>query len=260
MTDENSINSIQTLATYQSLCAEYYDLDKPNAPEDALSLYESYARLSKGPILEPMCGSGRFLIPLLQKGFNICGFDASSYMLEALEIKAASLSLQPQITQGFLHDFKAAELFSLIFIPSGSFGLITDPEEALLGLRNIYELLLDGGTFVFEAETPNASPTDLNVWKGSVQKRADGKLIILSTLSLPLKGGIDTTICKYELVDEASVTRTEIEKLQVRLYEPSELCTLLQKVGFKTVRMVKAFTSASVPDENDEVIIYECKK
>ncbi len=49
---------------YGSLCTEYYELERPNAPEDALRCYLQFAQEAHGPILEPMCGSGRFLIPL----------------------------------------------------------------------------------------------------------------------------------------------------------------------------------------------------
>lgn len=45
---------------YQSLCTQYYDLDKPEAPQDILEYYAAYAAQVKGPILEPMSGSGRF--------------------------------------------------------------------------------------------------------------------------------------------------------------------------------------------------------
>ena len=46
-------------------------------PKDAYDFYLSYAKEANGPILEPMCGTGRFLLPLLAAGFKIEGFDAS---------------------------------------------------------------------------------------------------------------------------------------------------------------------------------------
>ena len=55
---------------YKNLCTEYYELDKPHASEDALQCYLKYADEAKGSILEPMCGTGNFLIPLLEKGYS----------------------------------------------------------------------------------------------------------------------------------------------------------------------------------------------
>ena len=71
------------MKSHLKLCNEAYNIDKPNAPEDALSFYLQYAEQAHGPILEPMCGSGRFPIPLLQRGFIIDGADASPDMLRA---------------------------------------------------------------------------------------------------------------------------------------------------------------------------------
>ncbi|HCU6014361.1 TPA: GNAT family N-acetyltransferase, partial [Legionella pneumophila] len=72
---------MKKLDTYQSLCTEVYDLSKPNAPQDEYSFYRSYAAEVKGLILEPMCGTGRFLLPLAAEGFDVHGFDASQPML-----------------------------------------------------------------------------------------------------------------------------------------------------------------------------------
>lgn len=45
---------------YGSLCTEMYEILHEQAPQDELQLYLSYAE--KGMrILEPLCGSGRFL-------------------------------------------------------------------------------------------------------------------------------------------------------------------------------------------------------
>jgi len=56
------------MAAYGSLCTEFYDLDKPSAPADALAFYVERARKAGGRVLEPMCGSGRFLLPMSLAG------------------------------------------------------------------------------------------------------------------------------------------------------------------------------------------------
>ncbi|HEO1363237.1 TPA: GNAT family N-acetyltransferase, partial [Legionella pneumophila] len=88
---------MKKLDTYQSLCTEVYDLSKPNAPQNEYSFYRSYAVEAKGPILEPMCGTGRFLLPLVEEGFDVHGFDASQPMLERLHAKAISKNLKPKV-------------------------------------------------------------------------------------------------------------------------------------------------------------------
>ena len=50
------------------------------------------------------------------------------------------------------------------------------------------------------------------------------------------------------------------EELKVKIYEPNELSVILKSCGFKNIRMLKAFDSTATPDENDESIVYECRK
>lgn len=92
------------LDTYLNLCTQVYDLSKPNSPEDAYAFYREYARNCKGLILEPMCGTGRFLLPLLKEGFHVHGFDASHHMLKILREKAKLTNLQPKVWYSFLED------------------------------------------------------------------------------------------------------------------------------------------------------------
>lgn len=50
---------------YGSLCTEMYELLHEKAPLDELNFYLSYAEKGK-KILEPPCGTGRFLVPFLK--------------------------------------------------------------------------------------------------------------------------------------------------------------------------------------------------
>ena len=69
---------------YGNLCTEMYEILHAEAPQDELNFYLSYAEKGMN-ILEPLCGSGRFLIPFLERGFNICGMDMSTEMLAKLK-------------------------------------------------------------------------------------------------------------------------------------------------------------------------------
>ena len=251
-------SNVKTLDTYLSLCTEVYDLSKPNPPEDAYAFYRDYAIRANGPILEPMCGTGRFLLPLLDEGFNVHGFDASDHMLEALLGKARTKIVEPMVWKGFLEDLNRAEKYNLIFIPSGSFCLIIDPVQVKKSLKAIYDHLKQDGIFLFEAEALQAVP-QTNVWRGSIWPKPNSQKIILSSLAI-LQGDICTSICKYELVDAGKIIYAEVEELRVKIYEQDQLIEMLKAVGFKHIRMLKAFDQFSQPSNQDESIVYECRK
>jgi SAM-dependent methyltransferase len=249
---------MKQLDTYLSLCTEVYELSKPNPPEDAYAFYRDYAIKANGHILEPMCGTGRFLLPMLEEDLNVHGFDASDHMLEVLHAKAKTKNLEPTVWKGFIEDLKRPEKYNLIFIPSGSFCLITNLIAVKSALKAIYDHLSDDGIFLFEAETLEAVPPQ-GIWTGSLWPKADGQKIILSGFST-LQEDICKSLCKYELIEAGKIIHTEIEELKVRMYQPDQLTEILKAAGFKHIRILKAFDQSSLPSNQDESIVYECRK
>ncbi len=238
--------------TYLDLCTQVYELSKPTPPQEAYQFYRSYAAVN-GLLLEPMCGTGRFLLPLVAEGLTVHGFDASKAMLDRLYAKAKAQKLKVKVWQGFVKEINVQEKYNLIFIPSGSFGLITDLQEAKEALKIFYNLLTNEGTLL-------AIPLQLGVSRSSVWTREDGKFILANFLDLTAKNNVVSTLCRYELVAGNTLIKTEIETLKLRLYKPEKLCSLLTEVGFTKIKQIKAFHQNKQPDREDQVIIYECRK
>ena len=105
---------------YETLCTEFYNADKEFAEEDELQFYKDL--FSKDDcLLEPMCGSGRLLIPFLKLGYKIEGFDNSSSMLESCKQRAQTLNLNSILYKESLDSFSPNKLYQGIIIPFGSF-------------------------------------------------------------------------------------------------------------------------------------------
>lgn len=236
------------LDTYLNLCTEFYDLDKPNAPEDEFNFYLNYIKNAGGKILEPMCGTGRFLVPYRQLGYDIEGFDASDAMLTKCHEKLAD---RRGISKCFLHDFRSEHKYNLIFIPSGSMSLIIDVEQVKQSLKVIYQHINEGGKFVFAVESSETCNGNSNKWTGKVHPYNEHKYIILSTLACPTVNHISSIICKYELVENNKIIQTEIENFMLLLYSFEEIKVLLEQAGFKNIKQV-----GSIPD----LITIECLK
>jgi hypothetical protein len=157
----------------------------------------------------------------------------------------------------FVEDLKRPEKYNLIFIPSGSFYLIIDPPCVMRSLKTLYDHLSDDGILLFEGETLKAVPP-LGCWRGSVWHKPNGQMICLSQLAT-MGDNVCNSIGKYELIHNNSIIHTEIEELKVRIYESHELIEILKSCGFK-VRTIKAFEAGATPDENDESVVYECRR
>jgi SAM-dependent methyltransferase len=251
---------MQQPSLYLNLCAEFFDLDKPMPAFNEYAFYMHYVEQASGPILEPMCGSGRYLIPMLEDGYSIEGFDASPFMLNALKNKCAQKKCKPNVWQQFLEDIEVEKSYPLIFIPDCSFCLFLDNAKIKTCLAKIYSLLQPGGTFVFDLETIYSIPAHVGIWQGKAYTKENGQLLMFNMLPLPVKNNIATVICRYELIEKTSIIKTEIEYFQIKLYEPMEMDSLLQSVGFKHIKQRKAYDFNAEPSARDHTIVYECVK
>lgn len=247
---------------YKTLCAKYYELDKPTAPEEALACYLTYAKKAQGMILEPMCGSGRYLIPLAEKGFKIVGFDYSTHMIAICRKKCEQRKLKAELFEATFETFIPQEQYALIFIPSGSFCLLTSQEQTSAALQSISSWLAPKGKFVFEVETIKAVSKQQGIWKGSYIEQPDGSLLVLNTLSKYDEAArVETILCRYELWENNKISCTEVENFRLRLYEQSEIEHLLNQNGFRVVSKWQAEPfKRCEPDVDASVILYECEK
>jgi hypothetical protein len=246
---------------YARLSAEFYDIDKPDAPPDAFEFYREFAARAIGPLLEPMCGSGRFLLPLLQAGFDIEGLDVSAEMLDACQRRGRALGLSPIVERCSIEELEPRRQFGLVFIPSGSFSLLTDEQSVELSLRRIHAALLDGGTFVLEVErVPRLPPEGTGTWGGRWVQRPDGAKIVLSVLSE--YSGVQQTlrsVHRYELIGDGKLLATEYEDFDLRLYEPAEFAKKLVDAGFSNVEASRPYDGIA-PGDDDDAVVFSCTK
>lgn len=247
---------------YKGLCTDFYELDKPHPPEDALQCYLKFAEEAQGAILEPMCGTGRFLVPLLEKGYPVTGFDYSSHMLDVCRNKCDRLGLKATLVEASFESFSLPENYNLIFIPSSSFCLLTSPDEIAQALKFISNRLKPGGKFVFEIETLQAFGGSQGEWKGKWVNKPDGSKIVINTLShFDSLSRIETLLCRYELWEENKISCTEVEDFRLRLYEQSEIELLLEEQGLIIVGKWEAEPYSNLKaNEFSPVVLYECMK
>lgn len=250
------------MTTYAKLSTEFYDLeDHPNHAQ-ALAFYMYHARQAQGPILEPMCGTGRFLIPMLQEGFDIEGFDASPYMLDALNKKYAHLTmLAAPVWQQFVQDFESYKRYRLIFIPYGSWGLIIDCQEARKALRLIYSYLQPGAKFLVEIEMEVSVPYPCGIWRRATHTRTDGSILALSFItSYQAQTQLFTSRSCYESIVNNKVLQQQEEVFEQYLYRVDEFDSMLADVGFMQIKKYPAFDENKQVCNDTSIIIYESIK
>lgn len=249
------------MSPYGALSTEFYALDKPEAPPDAFDFYEAFAREARGPIHEPMCGTGRYLLGLLERGLDVSGSDASPHMLDACRAQAQRRHLTPSLSQQSLEALYCDRAPALLFIPSGSFGLLIDDELVKAALHRVREVLAPGGRFLVEAEKLLPSQAEPSgVWGGRWVDRADGARLVFSWL-VQYSGtpDITTSLHRYELLEGGKLVATELEELRVRSYSPEVFGNLLEAAGFHDIEALKPYERAAA-DDSDDAIVFSARK
>ena len=240
---------------YGSLCTELYERLHARAPEDELAFYLSYARPGQR-ILEPLCGSGRFLVPFLERGLDIRGMDASEEMLSRLREKAP----RARVERADLAAYSPGERFDYIFISSGSVSLFTDLELCKGILRRIRGLLAPDGVFVFAVDTVAARCPDDKEYRLAVSVPAgDGPELRLRTKNhydpasqTQFSPGI------YERYRGAALLEQETMDFQTHLYRYGEMEGYLAEAGFSRVTTYATFTKEPAVDDRCEMFLFEC--
>lgn len=245
---------------YLGLCTEFWDLDKPTPPMQEYNFFRHYIAQSKGPILEPMCGTGRYYIAYLEEGFTLEGFDCSSFMLDALRKKCSKKNLSVCVWEQYIELVPETKQYDLIFIPDTSFCIFLEREHIKRCLEKFYALLLPGGTFVLDLQTEYSRPRNIGIWNGTAYLKDDGNTLIESVLYLPIKNSIISFILRYELMSKTELLKTEMEHYRIKLYQPGEMDELLQEVGFSQIKKIKAHHHGRLPSLHDDIVVYECIK
>ncbi len=132
------------------LFSKYYD--KLYTPSKDLRIWRRYAKLTGSPILELSCGTGRVLIDLAKRGYDITGLDNSREMLKIAEqkIKKMNLAKKTKLVYGDMFDFDINKKFKLIIIPLTSFFYGKNSKQKLACLKKINQHLQIGGLCIMD--------------------------------------------------------------------------------------------------------------
>lgn len=246
---ENKVNH------YGNLCVEMYEILHENAMEDELKFYLSYAK-KDSKILEPLCGSGRFLIPFMQLGFDICGVDASKEMLHKLYLKAPNA----KVIESDIYEFNSKQKFDYIFIPSGSISLFTDIVYCKKILNKLKQMLSLGGKLVFAVDTILTKNLNNNEYKisASVKTKEGFDLILKNKSFYDERSHVQFYPSIYELYDGDVLLKSEYMDFRIYLYEYGEMDLYLQDIGFSEINAYSSFDKKIAINNNSEIFLYEC--
>jgi SAM-dependent methyltransferase len=245
---------------YGSIAAEIYDIDKPFGalPDTAFHL-ERFAGFGR-PILEPACGSGRTLVPLLEAGLEVAGFDPSEDMLARCRARCAAGGFNPDLSRQRFEDFAYDRRFGAVLVPVGSFTLIDDFAVALSVLRRFHHHLEPGGVVVLDIQGLSflaARGEDRRRWTAP-----GGDLLTCEgtrTVTDWLRQRAETTY-RYERWRDGTLVESQIDLMAQRYWGLDEFRLALEAAGFADVSVTGGYDRGRAPRATDRVWTFEAVK
>ena len=217
---------------YGALCTEVYESDKSVAYDKELTFYLSFANENM-KVLEPMCGNGRMLLPFMQAGIDIEGFDMSEEMLKMCKEKGEKLSLEPIVEISKIEDFHTDKKYDLVMIPIGSFSLL--PNHLVdRSLQNMKSVLQSDGKLLITIVTTPSQVEEIPEWT-KTNEIENGQERILEYKKVHFENQVLFIQLKYESVRNGQVVKTELMDFPIRVYELDEFEQVLKKNGFKDI-------------------------
>ncbi len=140
---------------YPEFFARFYDLIYHQMRDEADNdFYLDRINETGGKILECGVGTGRLFMKALENNAYIYGIDISPAMLDILKKKLAP-EHHARISLQNIVDFRLNTQFDLIIAPFRVFMHLTDKNDQIKALNNVYNHLRKGGKFIFDAFVPD---------------------------------------------------------------------------------------------------------
>lgn len=244
---------------YGKLSTEVYDFTKPvgYSLHGDIEYYLERLKEVEGKILEAGVGSGRFLIPLLENDFEVDGIDYSPSMLASCRKRCEERNLITNLHEGVLSDFSLESRYDAIVIPTGSFGLIEQRDEAKNALQCFYEHLNVGGRVLIDL----VFPTDWITGKVSTNayeiSPVEGITLENHSVEIDWINQWTLSYLKYEKWRKGKLVETELQKLVLRWYGVTEFQLLLEEIGFTDVTYSADYTYQKQPSKTSSILTFE---
>lgn len=138
-------------------------------------------------LLEPACGSGRLIVELAKRGYEMIGFDLSQPMLDYARRKlrrTKQCSVPPHLFTADMTDFRLDRPVDAAYNTFNSFRHLLTEDAAISHLRSIASALKTGGIYILGLHLlpPDALEESTERWTAqSGQTRLHGTLKVIAS-------------------------------------------------------------------------------
>ncbi len=236
-------------STYDRI-ARFYDVDMAqNMRFDDVAFYRHQCMRRPGRVLELGCGNGRILLPLLARGLDIVGVDASGAMLGELARKARARGLAPRTVHADVRRLPLRRAFATVLAPYSLVTYMAAEGDLARFLAAARDVLLPGGRLVLDAFVPR--PVQANPTFTQDYRRAFGAFtLVRSKRVTPVDAATNRIERRYELAgaDGGVVECFDVAEV-IRPCAPGALRAAANAAGLTPI--TEAYDYGTRPDGTD---------
>ena len=228
---------------YGPLSTQFHDADRPRADAFELAWYDARLPRDAGPVLDAMCGSGRLLVPLAQRGLHVHGVDTSASMLAACRTRLCDAALDAPLFRQDVAELNVPFRYGAVFLAAGSFQHLADETSARAALARIKAHLVPPAVLLLDLSIPGAAlhPPAAPLIEVRAVKLDDGARITLRSETL-----VDTyahqlrQAMRYEKREKGGAIAREDEARMVTWYDEDRIRSLLEAAAFDDITIEPA--------------------
>ncbi|MCL1701545.1 class I SAM-dependent methyltransferase [Lysinibacillus sp. Bpr_S20] len=246
-------------SSYGPLCTELYDLTKPvgHSIGGDIEYYLERLNGTKGRVLEAGVGSGRFLIPLLENGYEVEGIDNSPEMLDSCRKRCNERGFKPNLYEGNLSNFSLDSKYEVIVMPTGSLCLIENSKDAMDALTCMYNHLIPGGRLIVDMLLPTDWRTGEITSSYYEISQEEGITLERKCVEMNWIDQYTLTILKYEKWRKGKLIDTELQRFPLRWYGVEEFKLILTNIGFSDITCSAEYVYNKKPSKEHSLITFE---
>ena len=239
---------------YGQLATEVYELDKPVGRSfPGLDYYARQLAGITGRILEPACGTGRVLVPLLEAGLAVEGLDTSPQMLALCRQHCADRGLDPVLREADMTTVAEPDAYQAVIIPAGSIMLLDGQDAAPRTLAAFRAALVPGGRLILDLDVPSRPDgpaiTSARYWQ------RDPYLWTLQAMHTSYDPVVNqvTSLLRYEKWRDGGLVATELQRFRLQYWTLPEFGRMLTDAGFTDVTVTADYRDGRPPGPRDQV-------
>lgn len=248
---------------YRRLHAEWYEYMSTASPDldREIDYWARSIEAAGEPVLELGSGTGKVLVPLLERGFDVTGIDTSEDMMARCRAICQRKGLKPQLYEQSMLHFELPRRFKLIILPSGSLSLFTADEDVRSMFRRVVAHLEPGGVFMYGFENIlQKAPQDNNNWTGG-WIRGPGDIVIAWRNHWRHNTADHTweTLFIVEKFVGGRLVESEANERTGRRFSVDQAVAYAREAGLEEVRVTHGLTEEPPrPDSGD--LMVRCRK